>query len=173
MVEDEPEGLNQELDLDGKVVEEVQEVPNELPIYKSREEAFKALRKTETTNADDNHKYVKIEIPKSGIIGEKFEVKVSKKVPNLDVAISDKINFEVVNKVWAKESPAQLYGTPFIIEKLKDVDKYEGVWHNPAFAAGKEFNALQEGEYLLEVRAYGTEAWQDTTVRIILKVTEK
>ena len=171
--DDEPEGLNQELDLDGNIVEEVQAEPNELPIYKSREDGIKALKKTETTNADDNHKYVKIELPASGVIGEKFQIKVSKKVPHLEFAISDKINFQVIDKVFGKHNPPQLYGTPFIVEKLKDVDKFEGKWHNPAFAAGKEFNALQEGDYLIEARAYGKEAWHDTTVRRIIKLTKK
>lgn len=174
MSQDNDPSLNPDnIDLDGNFVEEIEGKPNESPLYKSREDAFKVLRKTETTNAYDDHKYVKIELPKSGVVGEKFQVKVSRKVPNLQVVISDKINFEIVDKVSAKHLPAQLFGVPFMIEDLKDVDKYDGNWINEYDHLGKKLNALTAGDLLLEVRAYGTAAWHETTVRRIIKVTEK
>ncbi len=170
MVEDEPEGLDQDnVDLSGNIVEDVKAEPNELPIYKNREDAFKALKKTETTYADENHRWVEIELPKSGVVGEKYKINVSKKVPHLEFALSDNIKFELIDKVFGKDVPPQLFGVAFKIEKLKDVDKFEGVWENIASAAGKTFNAMQAGDYLFEV---STLSGSDSTVlNSILKST--
>lgn len=174
MVEDEPEGLNQDnVDLSGNIVEEVKAEPNELPIYKNREEAIKALKKGETTDADENHKWVEIELPKSGVVGEKYKINISKKVPHFEFALSDNIKFELIDKVFDRDSSPQLFGIAFKIEKLEDVDKFEGVWENIASVAGKKFNSMQAGDYLFEVRAWGKQSWQETTERRIIKVVKK
>jgi len=173
--EDKPEGLDQDLDVDssGKIVEEVQGEPNELPIYKSRKEAFTVLKKEpEITYADNNHKWVEIEIPDSGVIGEKFKIKVNKKVPKLQLAISNDIRFEKADKMWRPDEPAILFGRALRIEKLTDTDRFEGVWEEISLLAGKEFNSLPEGDYLIEVQANGKEAWQQTTVRRIIEVVK-
>ena len=164
MVEDEPEGLD---------IEEKKGV-NELPRYNSREDAFAALRKApEITYADDNQKWVEIKLPESGVLGEKYKIKLSRKVPILEIALSHDIRFEIVDKLWRPDEPAQLFGKPLRIEKLEDVDKFEGVWEEISIAAGKEFNSLPAGDYLLEVRAHSNESWQETTARRIIKVVKK
>ncbi len=163
MVEDEPEGLDNE-----------EKGVNELPQYDSKEDAFDALRKApEITYADDNQKWVEIELPESGVIGEKYKIKLSRKVPILEIALSHDIRFEIVDKLWRPDEPPQLFGKPLRIEKLKDVDKFEGVWEEISIAAGKEFNSLPAGDYLLEVRAHSNESWQETTARRIIKVVKK
>lgn len=175
MVEDEPEGLNQDLDVDssGKIVEEAGKI-NELPKYKSREEAVAALKKEpEITYANDNHKWVEIEIPDSGVIGEKYKIKVSKKVPKLEFALAADIRFEKLDKLWRPNEPAVLFGRAFRIEKLTNTDEFEGVWEEIATTAGKKFNSLPAGDYLFEVQANGRESWQQTTVRRIIKVVKK
>lgn len=170
MVEDEPEGLDQNLDMSGKIVEEVGEI-NELPKYKSREEAFAALKKEpEITYASDNHKWVDIEIPDSGVLGEKYKIKVSKKVPKLEFALSADIRFEKLDKLWRPNEPAMLFGRAFQIEKLTNTDEFEGVWEEISTTAGNKFNSLPAGDYLFEVQANGKESWQQTTVRRIIEV---
>ena len=159
--EDEPEGLNSD-------------VVEGLPKYDSREDAFDALRKApEITYANKNHKWVEIELPTSGVTGEKYKIKVSEKVPTLEIAISANIKFEKVDKLWRPNEPPELFGIAFKIEKLKNVDKFEGVWEEIARAAGKEFNSLHAGEYLIEARANSKESWQETTVRRIIKLVKK
>lgn len=171
--DDKSEGLDQNLDMDSNIVEETQE-PNELPVYKNREEAFDSLRKApETTYADNNHKWVDIEIPESGVLGEKYKIKVSKKVPKLQFSLSNNIKFEVVDKLYRPDEPAQLFGIPLLIEELIDTDTYEGVWEEISLAGGKEFNSLPEGEYLFAVQANAKGSWQQTTVRRIIKLEKK
>jgi len=173
MVEDEPEGLDQNLDSTGKIVEEVSEI-NELPLYKNREEAFNALKKApEITYANDNHKWVDIELPESGVLGEKYKIKISKEVPKFVFALSHNIKFEVVDKMWRPNESAQLFGIPLLLEKLTNVDGYEGVLEEISTAGGRKFNTLPAGEYLMVAQANGRESWQQTTVRRIIKVVKK
>ena len=158
--DDEPEGLENEI--------------NTLPNYKSKEEAFSVLRKApEITYANDNHKWVEIELPESGILGEKYKIKVSEKVPELQIALSHDIRFEKVDKLWRPDEPPQLFGRPLRVEKLKNVDKFEGVWEEISLIQGREFNSLPEGEYLIEARANSNESWQETTARRIVNVVKK
>ena len=160
--DDEPEGL------------ELSDEINTLPKYDSKEDALDALRKApEITYANDNHKWVEIELPESGVIGEKYKIKVSEKVPSLEIALSQDIRFEIVDKLWRPDEPPQLFGKPLRIEKLKNVDKFEGVWEEITRVAGKAFNTLPAGEYLLEARANSNESWQETTVRRIVNVVKK
>ncbi len=139
----------------------------------SKEEIFDELRKgTVTTHEDPARPFAKITIPDSGKIGGDLIIKVDKKVKHLQLAVSHDFRYGNPNPVWDRNAPPQIYGKPFTVITKKNVDEIIAKWEDIGILREEKVNLLPEGEYLVEVRAYTDEAYEETTARRIVRVTK-
>lgn len=127
--------------------------------------------KQETIHEVPDHPYVNIDIPATGKIGKDCVVKISKKVPHLELVISQDIKYERRDK-YDKSSEPEMICTGFIIEEKHNSDKISAKWADMGIVAQVPTNLLHEGEYMVEARAWDNEAWEETTARRLVKVTK-
>ncbi len=115
--------------------------------------------------------YVEIKIPEKGKVGDWCVVKFSKKVPFAELVISQDIQ-------WKRRDPYDLKAKPeivckgFIIIDAKDTDEIKTRWEDMGYLAQQPTNMLVAGEYMVEARAFSTEAYEETTARRLVQVTK-
>lgn len=115
---------------------------------------------------------VTLKIPKFGIIGEKWEIKSSKKVDHLECAISQGMKYEIPNRQWNRDGDPVLIGLPVFKKVKKNTDKLEGEWKDGNMFNGKFRNVLPAGEYLVEARAHTRNAGEEVVVKGIIQVVK-
>ena len=131
----------------------------------------KLRERQETIHEDPKKPYVTIEIPETGKIGGECLVKFSKTVPKAQLAISQDIQWKRRDKYDLKAKP-EIVCRAFIIEEKKNTDHISSKWEDVGIVAQVPTNLLLEGEYMVEARAYSTEAGEETTARRIVRVTK-
>lgn len=151
--------------------DEVKEIENnENDSFKS---ALEKLWNIEVTNNDESNPYVVIDVPDSVKLGDKLIIKLSKKVPNMQLGFGDDI-------IWTRETKYDPNSK--MVVKLKPTILRD--FHNKNFnddvieftvgevkkIAGKETQTWLSGDYLLEVRAFGKEWHEETSIRKMVKV---
>jgi len=134
------------------------------------EKAKQKLRdKQETVHENSEKPYVDIKIPSTGKVGGKCKIKISKKVPKVQLAVSQDIQWKKRDKYDLKAKP-EIVCRAFILEEFKDTDSIEFTWEDIGTLHQQPTNLLREGEYMVEVRAYSTEAYEETTARRLVWV---
>jgi len=134
------------------------------------ERAKQKLRdEQETIYEKPDQQYVDIEIKSTGTVGEDCVVKVSKKVPFIQLVISQDVQWKKRDK-YDQDSKPELVCKGFIIEEAKNTDTIKTKWADIEIIAGKERNLLKEGEYMVEARAWSINAYEETTARRLVQV---
>jgi predicted PilT family ATPase len=141
------------------------------PTITSKEQEFEKIKqklRDEQENEYENPDkiYVDIDIPSKGKVGEECIVKLSKKVPVAEFALSEKLSWKKKDK-FDRFSKEELCASPFKIEQLKDVDEVKFKWEE---LDGRGRNMLKSGEYFLEISARSKNAREETTARRIIRV---
>lgn len=138
------------------------------------ENAKQLLRdKQETIYTNPEHKYLDIEIPTKGKVGDKCVIKFSGNAPKVEVAVSEDIKWEKRDK-YDKLSKPELITRAFILdEHLKhNKDKVEFIWQDVGIISGEPKNMLRAGEYMVEVRVWDNESWEETIARRLITITK-
>jgi hypothetical protein len=181
---DEPEGLDfPDNIIDKKIAEiktsvdgsvEKKKVESVSVIESDFEQEKEKLRKQKTEHGDPDKPYVTIDIPDTGKLGEKLTIKLSKKVPNIQLGFGDGI-------IWEREirydpkSPKVVKLKPTIL-----IDEHRGKFNDDVInielgdiktVAGKEIQSWLEGDYLVEIRAFGNESFEETSARKLVKIS--
>ena len=115
--------------------------------------------------------YVEITIPETGKVGEWCVIKFNKKVPKAELAVSEKIEWKRKDKYDIYSKP-EMVPTAFIIEKADNVDEIKFKWEDIGYVATQPTNLLRAGEYLVEVKAYSTQAYEETIARRLVQVSK-
>lgn len=131
----------------------------------------KLREKQENIYEDPNKVYVEIDIPKTGKIGKECKVKFNKKVPNAQIAVSQDMQWKRRDKFDRTAKP-ELVCKAFKIGEKKDTDSISFIWEDVGKLHGEDTNFLQEGEYMVEVRAWSTVAGEETTSRRLVIITK-
>lgn len=151
------------------------DIAKEEELLKAKEPLEKAKQrlrdKQETIHEVPDHPYVTIKIPDKGKIGKECVVKISEKVPKLQLVISQDIQWKKRDK-YDRTAKPEMVCKGFIIVETKNSDTIKAVWEDVGIVAQKPTNLLQEGDYLVECRAWNNEAWEETTARRLVKVTK-
>lgn len=127
--------------------------------------------KQETIQENPEKPYVTIDIPKSGKIGKECIVKISKKVPKIQLAISQDIQWKKRDK-YDREAKPEIVCRAFIIKEVKDTDEIRATWEDVGIVAQISTNLLAEGEYMVEARAWSTEFGEETNAKRLIRVTK-
>lgn len=157
-----------ESDVESDIAKEEHSIFIKSPLEKAKQ---KLREKQETIHEVPDHKYVKIDIPEKGRIGKNCLVKIDKKVPHIQIVISQDIQWKKRDKYDLKSKP-EMVCRGFIIKETKNDNKIKVIWEDNYIIAQENTNLLQVGEYMVEVRAWGNEAWEETTARRIVSVTK-
>lgn len=136
------------------------------PFEKAKE---KLRKKQENTHEDPDKPYVEIKIPATGEIGKKCVCKINKKVPHIQIAVSQNISWKKRDKYDLKGKP-EIVCRAFYIDEIKDANKIEFVWEDIGQLHQEPYNFLQAGEYMVEVRAWSKEAYEETNAKRLVKV---
>ena len=136
-----------------------------------KEKAMQKLRdKTEYEHSIPDRKFVTIDIPTTAKIGSDLVVKFSEKVPNAQATWGNTFEWKRTDKFDPNSKVDLIVPRIESIENKGEDDKIIIALKNISYSKGKEFNSLLEGDYLITVRAYGKQAWQETTVRRIIRL---
>ena len=137
------------------------------------EKAKQKLRdKQENIYEDPKNIYVKITIPNTGVVGDNCVIKFSKEVPMAQIVVSQNISWKKRDKYDLKGKP-EIVCRGFIIEEFKDVKEVKIPWEDIGQLHGAPYNFLEAGEYMVEVRGYSKEAYEETTSRRLIQVSKK
>lgn len=155
-------------DIEADIAKEEELLKLKDPLEKAKQ---KLREKQETIHEVPDHPYVDIEIPSTGKIGKDCIVKISEKVPKLQLVISQDIQWKKRDK-YDKNAKPELICKGFIIVEAKNNNKIIAKWEDVGIVSQVPTNLLQEGEYMVEARAWNNEAWEETTARRLVKVTK-
>lgn len=134
------------------------------------ERAKQKLRDAQkNTYEKEDQKYVEIDIPATGKIGEDFIIYTNKKVPIIEYAVCQQLDWKKKNK-YNRGSKKELVGKSFMIGTRKDTDSCTFKWIDMYSFQGKQINGLKAGEYLVEVSARSTEAYEETKAIRLVRV---
>ncbi len=134
------------------------------------ETAKRKLRdKQENDYAIPEKKFVEIDIPTTGKIGDDLIIKFSGKSPKSQATISNAFEWKRADK-YNPNSPKQLIAKPMNIVEDKDSDKIVIPLVHNSYSKGKPFNVLTEGDYLVQARAYGIQVHEDITATRIIRL---
>jgi len=125
----------------------------------------------ETIHQDSKQPYVEIEIPENGKVGDWCTVKFNKKVPYAQISISEKLEWKRRDKFDYNSKP-ELVSTPFIVDYAQNVDSIKVKWEDIGYVATQPTNLLHDGEYLVEVRAFSKQVFEETTARRLVAVSK-
>lgn len=179
--EDVPEGIDDSWEPEYEITDDEEEelfntVKSESNITRDPFEVKKQSLRDEQENeyANPDHKYVEIKIPTNNKIGGKCIIKFSDGVPKAQVAVSQQIDWKKRDK-YDKESKPELISHAFILDEHKAkgdkmLKEVSFVWEDIGVIAQEKRNLLKAGEYLVEVRAWNNESWEETTARRLVKV---
>ena len=81
----------------------------------------------------------------------------------------DNIAWKKVDK-YDRASKPELVCRAFILEEFKDVKEIEVQWEDMGILAEKPTNMLVAGEFMVEARAWNTQAGEETTARRLIRV---
>lgn len=128
----------------------------------------------ETIHAVPDHPYVDIKIPTKNKVGDKCVIKFSKPVPKAQVAVSQDIQWKKRDK-WDKQSKPELVSHAFILDEHKAkgdklLKEVSFVWEDIGVVSQERKNLLKAGEYLVEVRVWNNEAWEETNAKRLVEV---
>jgi hypothetical protein len=133
------------------------------------EKAKQALKDKQSNRYENPDKiYVEIKIPTTGKVGEECIIKISEKVPIVEWALSEKLQWKKKYK-YDRNADKEIVATPFQTGKEKDTDTIKIKWQE---LDGRGKNVLRAGDYFLEVSARSKKAGQDTTSGRIIEVTK-
>ena len=144
---------------------------DETPVLNTKEQAFEK-RKQELRDEQENKYekpdkiYVEIDIPTKGKIGKECVIKLDKKVPFIEFALSQKLEWKKKDK-FDRFATEELVATPFKLGNDKDTDKLKFKWEE---LDGRGKNVLKAGEYFIEVSARSKVAGEETTSKRIVVV---
>lgn len=151
---------------DESIVKEIVKLSDPLEIAKQ-----KLRDEQENVYENPEKKYVEIDIPSTGKVGEELVVKFSKKVPKAQIAISEKLEWKRLDK-YNPKSEYKLIPSRFNFKEVKDVDKVSIELADYGFVGQKKVNNLRAGEYLIEARGWSTQGGEETTARRLVKVSK-
>ncbi len=131
------------------------------------------LKTKQYEHADKSRPYVDADIPDSVKFGEKLVIKLSRKVPNMQLSFGDGLSWERKD-VYDPKAPKELILRPTVFRDIKngkfDDDKVEIDIGEVKKVAGTEIQSWLEGDYLLKVRGYGNQYHEDTTITKTVRV---
>jgi hypothetical protein len=173
--------IENQLDLERQDQERKKEIEIEKDAEKKEPEVEedpikKELNKLKTKqyeHADKSRPYVDADIPDSVKFGEKLVIKLSRKVPNMQLSFGDGLSWERKD-VYDPKAPKELILRPTVFRDIKngkfDDDKVEIDIGEIKKVAGTEIQSWLEGDYLLKVRGYGNQHHEDTTITKTVRV---
>ena len=173
-IEDNPELVSISVDegeftkVEGKSVDENKPLTEE---EKFEREKQKLRDNQRTTYEKEDQKYVEIKIPATGKVGKEFVIKTSKKVPIIEFAVCQKLEWKRKNQ-YKRHAKKELVGKMFMASTKKDTDKAIFKWEDISMFHGKPFNGLKAGEYLVEVSARSKVAYEETKALRLVRVEE-
>lgn len=131
------------------------------------------LKVIEVTHNDPNNPYVEIKVPDSVKLGEKLVISISKKVPNIQIGFGDGLVWKRENK-YDPDSKQKLFLKPTVLINKKrgdfNDDKIEIDVGLIKKVGRRDTQIWLSGDYLLEVRAFGRNWDEETSIRKTVKV---
>lgn len=161
--------IEYEKDVEKTELEKKEPEVEEDPIKKE----LNKLRTKQYEHADKSKPYVDAEIPDSVKFGEKLIIKLSKKIPNIQLSFGNGLFWERKD-VYDPKAPKELILKPTILKDIKngkfDDDKIEIDIGEVKKVAGTKIQSWLEGDYLLKIRGYGKQYHEDTTITKTVRV---
>ena len=126
----------------------------------------------ENEYGDPDNIFAEITIPTTGKVGDDCVVKFSKKVPFAQLVISQDIRWVREDLGLGRKGDPKLSCRGFIIFESKDCDEISHPWEDIGYQYEKAVNLLLPGEYMIEARCYSNEAFEETTSRRLITITD-